>query len=329
MSSSTGDFRPSPTAQAIADALRAGVAVRRDAAAGVPEGDAARLLDLGDLEGVAPAAQPGAHAPFVRFARRLLQVFLRPWLAAQSIFNREIVLRVDELTVSARDAERRMPRLEQALHDLEDRLRRMEAVGQDTAAGTRPRREEGPGPGALAIQRMFVHSRLPRPPARILNIGDPGRGVALELANFGFDVWTLDSAPAGPAPLHLRRVRALGDALPFADASFDAVLRLVDVGGMPSTGDVPRLAIGEVGRVLKPGGRLLAGAPFVDRGLSVGEPATGTRMAPLESSELIVAIRRGAAWSVTADPREAASGADALTDRLALLDERRPDASAR
>jgi hypothetical protein len=52
-------------------------------------------------------------------------------------------------------------------------------------------------------------------------------------------------------------------------------------------------------------------------------------MAPLESSELMVAIRRGAAWSVTADPREAAAGADGLTDRLALLDERRPDASAR
>ena len=328
MSPPTGDFRPSPDAQELADALRAGVAARLSEGVAAPEGDAARLRDLGSLDDLQPGAQPGAHAPFVRVVRRVLRAFLRPWLAAQTIFNLEIARRFEGVVVPVRDLERRLPRLEQSIDDLDVRLRRVEVAGIPTV-GSGATNGEAPGPGALALQRMFVHSRLPRPPARVLNIGDPGHAVAIELASFGFDVWTLDSAPAVPSPRQVRRARAAGDALPFAGASFDAVVRLIAVGDAPAPQDLPVPVLREIGRVLKPGGRLLAALSLPAHDPSGAGADTSSTIGPLEVAESMAAIRDAGAWSVTGDASDAAAGSGRLADRLRLIDARRPDAPAR
>src|SRR5262245_32222697 len=105
----------------MADALRASLAVRRRLEA-ESEGDAgARLRDLGDLEGLPAVAKPGAAGPAVKFARRVLRAFMRPWLAAQTIFNREASRRVQSMQTVVHDLERRTPLLESAVRHLEDR----------------------------------------------------------------------------------------------------------------------------------------------------------------------------------------------------------------
>src|SRR5688572_5169868 len=109
-------FHPSPDAREMADALRSGAAVRRSQVdTGDPGADAARLSALGDLEGLPPLAKPGPAAPLVKGARALLRLFLRPWLATQTIFNREIGRLLDAMLTAVRDLLRRMTRFEEGI----------------------------------------------------------------------------------------------------------------------------------------------------------------------------------------------------------------------
>src|SRR5690606_23956018 len=91
-----------------------------------PGVDAARLRPLGDLEGLPPVAKPGLASPVIRFVRRVLRGFLRPWLAVQTTFNHEIADRLDESAAVVRDLHRRVPALETGLQDLDTRLRQLE-----------------------------------------------------------------------------------------------------------------------------------------------------------------------------------------------------------
>ena len=178
------DLRPSPSAADMADALRSGVAVRRRHEAATPGGaDAARLAALGDLEGLGPVAKAGAAAPVVRFGRQLLQLFLRPWLAMQTIFNLEIGRRFDESATIVRDLRRRVPLIEDGLQSLDTRLRALEAVrpgGEDVV--------RRPHTDSSYVQRLFIHSRLPPPPARVLLQGDAGDVIERELVSLGYRV---------------------------------------------------------------------------------------------------------------------------------------------
>jgi len=180
---SSGDLRPSPSAADMADALRSGVALRRRHEAATPGADAARLMVLGDLEGLGPVAKPGATAPVVRFGRQLLQLFLRPWLAMQTIFNREIGRRFDESATIVRDLRRRVPLLEDGLQNLDMRLRALEAVRPGGADVPR-----GPHADRSYVQRLFIHSRLPPPPVSVLLLGDVGDEIERELMNLGYRV---------------------------------------------------------------------------------------------------------------------------------------------
>jgi len=180
---SSGDLRPSPSAADMADALRSGVALRRRHEAATPGADAARLMVLGDLEGLGPVAKPGATAPVVRFGRQLLQLFLRPWLAMQTIFNLEIGRRFDESATIVRDLRRRVPLIEDGLQSLDTRLRALEAVrpgGEDVV--------RRPHTDSSYVQRLFIHSRLPPPPARVLLQGDAGDVIERELVSLGYRV---------------------------------------------------------------------------------------------------------------------------------------------
>lgn len=98
----------------------------------------------------------------------------------------------------------------------------------------------------------------------VLDIGCGDGAFASELARNGATVTGVDAATAmiAAARRHgefaarqLRLVSGLAERLPFADATFDcvtAVTVLCFVG-------VPECAVAEMGRVLKPGGRLVVG----------------------------------------------------------------------
>lgn len=111
----------------------------------------------------------------------------------------------------------------------------------------------------------------PRPGERVLEIG-PGTGlqalhVAVQLGATGrLDIVDVQQ----PMLDHVMRraaasridtiVPTLADAarLPFPDASFDAAYLVTVLGEVPD----PAAAIGELGRVLRPGGRLIVGEYF-------------------------------------------------------------------
>jgi len=109
----------------------------------------------------------------------------------------------------------------------------------------------------------LLRRHLAPPPAAVLDIGGGPGAYAVWLAGLGYEVSLLD-----PIELHVRQAReagveraALGDAraLPFGDASADAVLLLGPLYHLPDAGD-RRRALVEAWRVLRPGGVLAAAA---------------------------------------------------------------------
>ena len=104
---------------------------------------------------------------------------------------------------------------------------------------------------------------LPPPPAVVLDIGGGPGAYAVWLAERGYRVHLVD-----PMELHVEQARAAGlgsaevgdaRALPFDDASADAVLELGPLYHLPDAGD-RRRALEEASRVLRPGGVLAAAA---------------------------------------------------------------------
>lgn len=278
-----GDFTPSADAQQMADALRSSLAVRHRLAAESEGDDGARLRDLGDLEGLPAVAKPGIAAPAVRFARKVLQMFMRPWLAAQTIFNREVARRFQSIRTVVHDLERRTPHLESGLHHLEDRILALEReLNPERGARGEMRREVGTN----GIERMFVHSRLPAPPARVLLLGSSASAIAPELRSFGFEVAAMD-AESDPVPGN--------GPLPFGESEFDVAVCLMassSARSQPERGE--RLAV-EAGRVLRAGGRLLLTLRSARNASSTGESAVVSteaegpllQLRPLEIAEML------------------------------------------
>ena len=104
---------------------------------------------------------------------------------------------------------------------------------------------------------------------RVLEIG-VGSGLNLPLYGAAVDqVYGIDPSPElldragqriGDAHVPVLLVRASAEQLPFAEAAFDTLVMTWTLCSIPN----PSAALGEMGRVLKPGGRLL----LVEHGLS-------------------------------------------------------------
>jgi ubiquinone/menaquinone biosynthesis C-methylase UbiE len=129
---------------------------------------------------------------------------------------------------------------------------------------------ELPHPGIT--RGRLIEILQPRAGERVLEIG-PGTGyytfeMAGRLDGGQVDIFDIQQEMIDHVMREANRrgvtnvVPALGDAqsLPYSDDSFDAVVLITVLGEIP---DQDR-ALGEVTRVLKPGGRLIVGEMFVD-----------------------------------------------------------------
>jgi hypothetical protein len=305
----------------MADALRFRVAASARPYAATM--DAARFQELANVEETPATARPGALAPLVRLSRRMIHALVRPWLATQTLFNRELARRLDHALLVTGDLDRRLPHLERSLQRLEARILQLEATaheGRSSAAG-------GARPASIdlaTLTAMFVHGRMPRPPARVLAVR-AGAALATELASFGFLVCSLDDAQEGHP--RVLRCHASLESLPFADASLDAVVGALPLASAPESARVRTQTLEEIWRVLRPGGRFVGA---LEPGGAAGREGLGPALAPLHLHETAHARFDGSAWTVRAvDAAADGRSTPAAVAALTLIDARRPDVSGR
>jgi SAM-dependent methyltransferase len=176
-------------------------------------------------------------------------------------------------------------------------------------------------PTAAVTERVLEHlsarGGLPRPPARVLDLGCAESGASAELAGLGYRVVGVDVRRLPLEHPNFTQVQAtLGD-LPFADGSFDVAVRLTAVEpaalGWSTKGDVTgdERAVREAVRTLKAGGTFVLTVPF-GRG-TITPPhrvydrsQLDTLLAPLRVREVAFGVRDGESWAMTATEATAA-----------------------
>jgi hypothetical protein len=311
--------RPSP--RELADAMREGLDRRRFSAPAPAGPDFAplaqleprhRLLPYVDLVGLPPAARCRVGARFVGWMRRVFRVFLRPWLDLQTRFNEgaaEVLLAHHaELLRCLNDLSGQGRRLTELFHHLhqEQEARQLLAGRIDRLAGEEARTPPPPEASDHVLEQVFLHTRLPAPPAQLLELSWGPAARAVELTSLGFQVTgvALDALPPGPHG---------GPAdLPFPDESFDVVTALSDLAETGPPADLH--AVAEAARVLRPGGRLLLSVPYGGpNGPGYDRARLEALLRPLAVVELTFGVCRGGRWAFAADePAPGPRGALAL-----------------
>jgi hypothetical protein len=298
----------------LADAMREGLDRRRFCAPAPAGPDFAplsqleprtRLVPYADLIALAPVARCRVGARVVGWARRAIRAFIRPWFDVQTRFNEgaaEVLLAHHaELLRCLNDLSGQGHRITELFRHLyqEQEARQRLAERLDRLAGEAP--ADAPAPAADApdhtLEHVFLHTRLPAPPAQLLELTCAGDARGVELTSLGFQVTAvaLDVLPPAPGG-------APGD-LPFPDESFDVVTALFSLTGVAPPADVR--AVAEAARVLRPGGRLLLTLPHDRARLEA-------LLRPLAVVELTFGVRRGDRWAFTAAEPAAAQRGPAL-----------------
>ena len=295
-----------PHVQQLAEAMRAGLErrhwpgalpVNSLAAGSLASESGAALLQYADLLHFPAVARPGLFTRLIRFLRRAVRPLIRPWLAVQTEFNRHTLQSLQEVY---RELGFLKARVEDLQEQAEGRAPDLEppaaAMGHlDTAASE------------CILERIFVHTRLPPPPARVLGLGAAAQTGALELASFGYRVVCVGRQLPALRHASLAMVRADVDHLPLASAGFDVVVGQFTAEHAGLSGRV----VAEIGRVLRPGGRFLLTLPLGR------QTTTGIRIDSLRPFfrpvETLYGIRAGETWSITSDAA-AAERSDATED---------------
>ena len=135
-------------------------------------------------------------------------------------------------------------------------------------------------PGGLELTDRLVALAAPAAGGRVLDVGCGGGVTAAHLAErWGLRVTGVDASPGQVARATRERpglhvVTARAEALPFADASYDAVLAECVLSTLADA----RAALAEMARVLRPDGALLF-SDLYDRGPGRGGllPSLGPR----------------------------------------------------
>jgi SAM-dependent methyltransferase len=336
---------------ALAEAMRAGLEARSHPRPAAGAGaDVVTPLGglLPNLRGYAallehPAvAKPGPLAPLFKLSRRILRTLMRPWFEFQTRYNR---LNLDQINQYRAQVNDNLGRLDRRLHEICRRLDRCEQRLDDknyyAAFVNRELTDQGKisraglffnppmwvqlqddEPRLIAIterivEHIFVHTRLPRPPARVLDLGCAESTSSLEMASLGFDVVGVDLRPLPLEHPNFRMLIADIGNLPLPDASFDVVVSLSTIEHVgldwytPSPdGTSDHKVVAEVKRLLKPGGRFILTVPF---GQHIVTPVhrvydralLDALLLPLKRVETSFAVRDGDSWVYTTDAERA------------------------
>jgi SAM-dependent methyltransferase len=317
-------------ARDLAEAMRVGQEARHLAPASAdpfalaPEADdaayraLARLTAQANLLGHSAVVRPGRFARPVRFLRQVLKAFLQPWLDFQTLFNRALIDHVEALRAETRALLRRQEtglwcQMEQFYDSTVNR--ELGPGGQiargglwfrpAVAVGLHNGRPEVVAVTERIVERFFVHTRLPPPPARVLVLDCAADAGVLELASVGYHVTGVDPNPPPLEHPALTLLRARTTPLPLPAGSFDAVVCLA-----AAADSADREAVAEAGRVLRAGGRLLlslpCGRPSTDPGPRIHDRAgLDALLDPLRGVEVLFGVRHGQTWSVAADAPDA------------------------
>lgn len=168
-------------------------------------------------------------------------------------------------------------------------------------------------PAMVTTERVteypFVFQNLDGVGGPVLDVGCCTSRLPIALASRGFRVIGIDVTPY---PYRHPNFRAVcGDAmrLPFATGSFGAVLTVsvtehIGLGhyGDPTAEHGDQAAVGEIARVLRPGGRAIITVPF-GRAMTDGcqrvydRPRLHRLMAPLETQRIEYASSRAGLWT--------------------------------
>ena len=206
-----------------------------------------------DLSGVPPVARSGPFSWAIRLLRRALQSLLRPWLAMQTRYNRMTLDLLEGLQIEINELKARQPNLSRQSISV-DRTNLLQPSETFHA-------HESVSPCTLEF--MFVLSRLPAPPARVLLVGSAARQHARQLENLSYEVivadLTLSSRPCPTGEIHQTPA-------PSCEAAFDAVIvlstmqqadQLESYPARVRESDTPPFS--EIARLLRPCGRLILG----------------------------------------------------------------------
>ncbi len=287
----------------------------------------------------------------VRVVRYLLRKIIAPWLHVQSHFNLSTVSVVEQVEQRVRALEDADLALRQAVEMLEKTLlsradnelgrhidtleegfllrvnQELSCEGRIGQAGlwfsppihvqldrNGPRIAEV---SARILEQIFVHTHLPRPPARLLALGCSDSTNAIEMASLGFQVVGVDGRPSPLRHPNFTMIQTQLEVLPLEDESFDGVVALSTFGrinGRQLTEEErdtsEEQAVAEVFRVLKRGGRLVLTAPFGRREKAPAQRVYDrTHLDRLLHSFRVVergyGIREDDAWSFTLDEQRA------------------------
>lgn len=281
------------------------------------------LRTYADLLRLPPLARAGRLGGLVRRARGVLKGLLRPWLDVQSRYN---LLALDVLESLHREVQELKTAAEADYTGAVNR--ELGSGGRIAAAGLwfNPAvgvqiRDGVPKVVSVSeriLESIFVHTRLPRPPARVLDLGCAESTNPVEMAGLDYRVVGVDLRPLALAHPNFAMARADVARLPFADGTFDVAVSLstiehvgLDWYAESGGATTDERAVAEVARVLRPGGRLILTLPFGEDAQTpvqriYGPTRLGKLLAPLRRTETLYGLRDGLAWSVTSDEARAA-----------------------
>ncbi len=323
MSAAPAD-RPATRPEALAAAIREGLEGRLSfsplATAPrpyVPPPERHRLTAMLATSGLrgTPAPAGGSRVGWVpRQLRRAAKWLINPWLEQQTQFNHlafEQVHVLTDFTTRLAEAMNALAAIDRAEGDghrgvhqrLNDCMLDLYHLRQELAA-VEPKDDDETArlwvDPAHVIEGLFLHTRVPLPPARTLVLS-AGAAHALDLASLGFQVVSLAGRPAGGHP-NLSAASATDGPWPFESGQFDLVVGLSGEGpagtGLGVWRPEAAEARGELARLLAPGGRVIGSV----RAGAGGPPDPAAVLAPFRPVEVAYAARSGQGWRLDDRP---------------------------
>lgn len=244
----------------------------------VPSPPAELLPQLAESAGLLGHPAPpgrGLSGRLGRIVRRAVKRLMNPWLDRQTQFNHSTATYLASVNNYLVGVTERVNALQAEVARLSATALHAQPDGH-TCCGRHSLR---PSTVTLAddpvriVECLFLDTRLPPPPARVLVL-TPDGADALDLAGRGYHV-----------------VQSANGVGPYSDESFDVVVALA---GDRADGPPADSTLASVGRVLALGGRVIGSGP--------SEP--GGRFSPLRVVERAYAVRDPHGWSLGASPTD-------------------------